>query len=114
VDRIWSFCTRQQVGTSSTQLPDSSPFQEKTDEDEEDETPNLGDDLSCVGSITCLLNEFWTQNSIFLPFELSSAWTKVINTLPDYVPVFYLSGTSRIGTVDTVFLVPGVKNNIKF
>jgi len=35
--------------------------------------------------------------------------SKVINTVPDYVPVFHLSGTSRIGTVDTVFLVPGVK-----
>jgi len=44
VDRIWNFFTRQQAGTSSTQPPGSSPFEEETDEDEEDETPNLGDD----------------------------------------------------------------------
>jgi len=44
VDRIWNFFTRQQVGASSTQPPGSSPFEEGTDEDEEDDTHNLGDD----------------------------------------------------------------------
>jgi len=44
VDRIWDFFTRQQAGTSSTVPPDTSQFEESTDEDEDDETPNLGND----------------------------------------------------------------------
>ena len=41
MDRIWNFFTRQQMGSSSTVPPDSSPFEDQTDEDEEDDTPNL-------------------------------------------------------------------------
>jgi len=44
VDHIWNFITRQQAGTSSMIPPDSSPFEEQSDEDEEDDTINLGDD----------------------------------------------------------------------
>ena len=44
LDRIWDFFTRQQARTSSTVPPDPSQFEEQTDEDEDDGTPNLGDD----------------------------------------------------------------------
>ena len=44
VDCICNFITRQQAGTSSTVPPDFSPFEEQPDEDEEDDTTNLGDD----------------------------------------------------------------------
>jgi len=44
VNRIWDFFTRQQAGTSSTVPPDSSQFEEQTDEDEDNDTPELGDD----------------------------------------------------------------------
>ena len=44
VDRIWDFFTRHQVGTSSTISPASSQFEELSDEDEDDDTPNLDND----------------------------------------------------------------------
>ena len=44
MNRIWDFFTRQQAGTSSTVPPDSSQFEEQTDEDEDNDTPELGDD----------------------------------------------------------------------
>jgi len=44
VDRIWNFFTRQRAGTSSMVLPNSSQFEEQADEDEDDDTPDLGDD----------------------------------------------------------------------
>jgi len=38
------FFKRQHAGSSSTVPPDISQFEEDTDDDKDDETPDLGDD----------------------------------------------------------------------
>ena len=44
VYRIMDFFKSQHTGSSSTVPPDISQFEEDTDDDKDDETPDLGDD----------------------------------------------------------------------
>jgi len=44
LDRILDFFKRQRTGSSSTVPPDISQFEEETDDEKNDKTPNLGDD----------------------------------------------------------------------